>query len=208
MTGYRLYGWKNTAVLAVEAALAELGVAHEVITLDKAAGEHQTAAFTRISPRQQVPVLELPDGSTVTEVPAILAHLGDAFADRQLIPPPGSPARAQHDRWMAFLHANVYEAILRSVRPHRFTDDPAGEAAVRSSADKAARRDFAIMETALTPAPYALGDRFQILDIFLWTLIAWSDQDWLALNCPKLSAQFAAVSARPQMQDVARRHFG
>lgn len=208
MTGYRLFGWRQTGSMAVEAALAELGVVHEYVPVSRVTNENQTEAFTRINPRQQLPALQLPDGSIVTEGPAILAHLGDAFAERQLIPPPGSSARAQHDRWMAFLHANVYEGMLRGIRPQRYTDDPASAPAVKSAADAYVNRHFAILERSLTPAPFAFGADLQILDIYVWMLCYWMDQDWLRANCPRITGLFQAADARPHLRKVALRHFG
>ena len=53
--------------------------------------------FRAFSPAGQVPVLIHPDGTVITESPAILTHIADSFPAARLIPAPGSSARAFHD---------------------------------------------------------------------------------------------------------------
>jgi GST-like protein len=100
---YLLYGAKGTGAMAVEAALDEIGAAWEVVNLDRTAGEHLAAPYTGINPRQQVPALVVDGTLVLTEGPAILTWLGDRHATAALAPAPGSPDRARHDRWLAFL---------------------------------------------------------------------------------------------------------
>jgi glutathione S-transferase len=110
---YRLYGWKLTGSLAVEAALTEAGVEFEMIPINRRADEQLSEEYRRINPRQQLPALVLPDGSVMTEGSAILLHIADAFPHSRLAPSPGSSARAQHDRWLIYFAVNVYEGELR-----------------------------------------------------------------------------------------------
>ena len=95
---YRLYGSLGSGSAAVEAALAETGASYEVAVIDTKEDAHLSETFRRINPRQQVPALQLPDGSVMTEGSAMLLHLADAFPEADLAPRPGTPARAQHDR--------------------------------------------------------------------------------------------------------------
>ena len=65
MSKYKLYRWHNTGAVAVEAAFAEMGIAYDEALVDTSAGEHLSAEFRRINPREQLPALALPDGSVV-----------------------------------------------------------------------------------------------------------------------------------------------
>jgi glutathione S-transferase len=206
--GYRLYGWRQTGSMAVEAALAEAGIAHDFVPVSRKTDENLSAAYTALNPRQQLPALVCPDGTVVTEGPAILSHLADAHPAAGLIPAPGSGARARHDRWMAFLHANIYEAMLRELRPERYTDDPGGAPAVKSAATAYVQRHFEILDGQLGPGPYAFGDRMQMLDIYLWMLCWWVDADWLDGSCPAVARLRDAAQARPALSAVWDRHFG
>jgi glutathione S-transferase len=204
---YLLYGRTQTGVMAIEAALDEAKLPYRFISLAKPLTDADTAAFARINPRVQVPILIHPDGTIVTEGPAILHHIADASPQAHLIPPPGSSARARHDRWLAFFHANVYEGMLRELYPARYTDDPASAPALQSAATGYVRQHFQIFEAVKDSGPYLLGDAFTVFDIYLWMLCYWIDKDWLTLNCPRIARLWTTAAARPALARVAERHF-
>ena len=205
---YTLYGWPQTGSMAVEAALAEADIPHVFVAISRKTDENLQPAFTAINPRQQLPALVTPDGTVVTEGPAILSHLGDAHPAAGLIPAPGSSARARHDRWMAFFHANVYEAMLRELFPDRYTTDPAGAPAVSAAATGYVRHHFVIFDGQIGAGPFVFGDRLSMLDIYVWMLCAWVDADWLRAHCPAIQRLKTAADARPALAAVAQRHFG
>jgi GST-like protein len=205
---YTLYGSKFTGSCAIEAALAEAGIAHEFVTVSPKLGETRSEAFTKINPRQQVPVLRLPDGTIVTEGTVILTHIADAHPASKLAPPPGTPQRLQHDRWLAFCQANIYEGENRLWFPERYADDAWAVASVKRAAEKYVQRHFLILESELHNAPYVFGAGLTILDIYIWMLCQWMPQDWMAANCPKVKRLSDAVAARPLIAPVHARHFG
>lgn len=205
---YTLYESINSGSAAIEAALEELGAEFSTVIVTTAEGLHLTEEYRRINPRQQVPALTLPDGSVMTEGVAMLMHLADAFPDSELAPQPGSPARAQHDRWLLFMAVNIYEGELRKAYSDRYTDDPGGAAAVMSSAMAYVNRHYLILEETIGAGPYFFGDRFCMVDIYLWMLSYWLNQDWLAAHCPKVARLADTVRARPRILPVHKKHFG
>lgn len=208
MDPYLLYGRTQTGVMAIQAALDEAQVPYTYIPLPQPQTEAEKAAFTKLNPRLQVPILIHPDGTIITEGPAILHHIADAFPEARLIPPPGSTLRARHDRWMGFFHANVYEAMLRELAPARYTDDRATAPAVQSAATRYVRPHFTLFEAALDSGPYLLGDDLTVFDIYVWMLCFWVDRDWLALTCPRTARLWATANARPALVRIAQAHFG
>jgi len=207
MSGYRLYGFKLTGSCAIEAALAEAGVEHKFVPVNTKAGETRTDAFKAINPRQQVPVLQLPDGSIITEGPAILMHIADSHPDSQLAPPPGTSARGQHDRWLAFFHANVYEGELRQLFPERYVDDPTAAASAKRAADAYVERHFRIFDQVIDQAPFFFGVGLTVLDIYVWMLAQWTDQTWLVSECPRVARLSDAVASRPKIAPIHAHHF-
>lgn len=205
---YRLFGYKLTGSCAVEAALAEAGVSYDFVPVNTKAGETRSEAFTALNPRQQVPVLQLPDDSIITEGPAILFHIADAHPHAKLAPPPGSSARGQHDRWLAFFHANVYEGELRQLFPQRYADDPACAPSVKRAANAYVERHFLIFERELREGPYFFGGQLTLLDIYVWLLAQWMDGEWLVVHCPKVAGLTSAVAARPKLAPIHLWHFG
>lgn len=208
MAQYKLYGWRQTGSMAIEAALDEAGVAYDFVPVSRATDENRKEAFARINPRQQLPALVLPDGTAIAEGPAILSHIGDAHPGAGLIPAPGSAARARHDRWMAYFHCNVYEGMLRQLRPADYTADPAGAVGVKAAADAYVERHFRIFEAELGDGPYLMGERLQMFDIYLWMLNWWMDDAWLRAECPRIHRLGQTANARPALAAVAVRHFG
>jgi GST-like protein len=208
MGKYRLYAWRQTGSLAVEAAFAELGVDFDEVLLSRKTDENLTEAFRLINPRQQLPALQLPDGSIMTEGTAMLLHLADAFPEAGLAPKPRSSARAQHDRWLTFFQANIYEGELRKLFPRRYLDDEAAADSVRRAANSYVERHYMIFENCVGGGPYAFGGTFSMLDIYVWMLAQWMPQEWLAQHCPKVKALVDRVAKRPAIAPVHAKHFG
>ena len=208
---YRLYGRRQTGSMAIEAALNLIGAEWQLEEVASDPSEAERAAFQRINPRGQVPVLVHPDGTVISEGPAILVHLADAFPAAGLVPVPGSTARARHDRWLAFFHANVYEGMLREFYADRYTDDPAGVSAVQSAATSYVRRHFQIFEAEVAARigkGFCCGDRVAALDIYIWMLCFWLEDGWLAANCPEMHALWLRTRALPALLPVEQAHFG
>jgi glutathione S-transferase len=157
-----------------------------------------------------VPVLIHPDGTVITEGPAILSHLADAFPVARLAPAPGTSARATQDRWIAFFQANVYEAMLRELAPGRYTDDLAAGPAIASAATAYVRRHFLIFEAevALGHTPGPAGNTLSALDIYVWMLCFWLDRDWLAKHCPTITGSWEQHRRHPVLAPVEAAHFG
>lgn len=205
---YRLYGRAGTGSAAPEAALAEAGITFELIDVPSDRDAARLAGFHAVNPRGQVPALVLPDGSAIAEGTAILLHIADAKPGSGLAPPPGSFARAHHDRWLLFLQANVYEGILRLFYSDRYTADPAGAGAVSAAAEDYVKRHFELFEAELGDGPFTCGAGLSVLDLYLWMLAGWVDQDWLAAACPKVRRIADRVAGRPLVAPVQQRHAG
>jgi glutathione S-transferase/GST-like protein len=205
MPKYVLHGYPRSGSGAVEVALAAGSIPHEIRDLVPEAGDLSHPDFLALNPRGQVPVLVLPDGSVVTEIPAILLHLADADPDSGLAPPPGSALRAQHDRWLAFTHANVYEGVLRLFYSDRYTTDPAGGEAVRAAAEAYVLRHLEMLENVIGEGPFLLGRKPMAVDCLIWILASWLDPDQKTAM-PRIVALADAIAADPRMSAAARRH--
>ena len=205
---YKLYGTKGTGTCAIKAALAEADAPFEEIEITTKKKQHLTVAYRRINPRQQVPALMLPDGSIMTESAAILLHIADAHPEVGLAPPPGTPTRAQHDRWLIFLAVNVYEGELRKLYGERYTADDDGKGNIEAAARAYVDRHYVIVEEALGDGPYVFGDDLSVLDIYLWTFAHWHDPAWLGTNCPKIARLVHTVRMRPKITPIHKENFG
>lgn len=209
--GYVLYGRRQTGSMAIEAALALAGAPFTFRPVPSPASDEERTAYAAVNPRGQVPALIHPDGTVITEGPAILSHLADAFPTAGLAPPPGSASRARHDRWLAFFHANVYEGMLRELFPDRYTTDASGTVAISEAATAYVRQHFLIFEAELSRCPqvgFFCGEGPSALDLYLWMLCFWIDAGWLAANSPRLAAHWHRMRALEALAPIEAAHFG
>ena len=180
----------------------------KIIPINIRAGEQQSEGYGLINPTRQVPSLELPDGSVMTEGAAILLHIADSHPDSKLAPAPGTSERAQHDRWLFFFAVNVYEGELRKINPQDYVDSESCADAVKTAADRYVEKQYRIFEDALGEGPYTFGESFTVLDIYVWMLAQWMPTEWLEKECPKINRLVETAKLRTKIVPVQKWHFG
>ena len=101
----------------VRLLLALLALPYERVEVDIFAGDTLTDAFAALNPVRETPVLELDDGTTITQSNAILAYL----AHGTRLPPAERLEQAQVHQWLAFEQERVMGGIggPRFRRAHR-----------------------------------------------------------------------------------------
>jgi GST-like protein len=206
--GYILYGDRRSGSAIVEMALEEIGAPFEPrpVPLDDKA--QLAAEYRRINPMGRVPTLVLPDGTVVTESLAILLALEGRHPEAGLLPAPDDPARAVALRWMALAAGEIYPCVTRADYPERFSADPAHAPAIRERAREMARGIWRVIEAEAAPAPFVLGSRFSMADLYLAVLSRWmGGETWMLGNCPRVEGLARAVAARPAAGAAWRRHF-
>jgi glutathione S-transferase/GST-like protein len=206
---YKLYWSKMSGAMAPQALFEEIGASYEKIIIDLDQEENRSADFLAVNPMGQIPALVLPDGTLMTESAAMVLHVVDRHPEAKLAPPAGSPERARFERWLLFMASTLYSADLRTYYPDRFTTDPDGLEGVKAAAVADMDRYFAMLDDALNPGPYLLGERFSAVDIYLWMLAAWhpDPQQMLERN-PRVERLVALVQARPAIARIWPEHEG
>jgi glutathione S-transferase len=203
---HTLYGSRGSGSAAVEALLQELNQPFHNELLEKEADGQFPSWFRAISPRAQVPVLKLPDGSLMTESAAMMIYLADVFPEAKLAPAPTAPERAHYLRVLLFLASSIYSDALRVYYPDRFTTDLQGADHAKAAAERDMWRDFSILSAGLGKAQWFTGT-FSGADIYAATLISWcGDFDRLARDEPALFAHYTRVKARPLSGAVFEKH--
>jgi glutathione S-transferase len=204
---YTLYGDLGSGAFSAEAALAEAGAPYsfELVSLEK--HEQKQPAFLAINPSGKMPALRLPEGEIVTESAAILLTLADHFPQARLLPPQASNDRAQAYRWLAFMAGEIYPIVEIVDYPERFMPAGGDAKALRVIARDRIRARILLIERVIR-GPFLLAHGFSILDIYAAMFTRWSlEPDWKLANLPKLMALADAVSQRPAIAPVWRRHF-
>jgi glutathione S-transferase len=200
---YKLYARKGAGSAAVEALLVLLGAAHEVVQVDKNADGTFPAWFEAINPRAEIPALELPDHSLMTESAAMMIHLADAHPEAGLAPVVGTSARAQYLRWIAYMTSATYNSDLRMFYPQRYSTEPSHAEGIKAKAVIDLARDFDVFAAEMGKGPFILGDKISAADIYAAMLLTWSDDvAVLFAKHPKLKRLYDAVAAAPAVRKV------
>jgi glutathione S-transferase len=195
---HTLYTRPQTGGFVVHAVLEEAGLPYELVTVDTSRGDHETEEFRAISPLGRVPVLRLPDGSTMTESAAMCIYLGDLAPDARLISPPDDPLRPHFLRWLLFCAVNIYDADLRYYYADRHTTDPAAIESIKAAALADMDDLFAMLDKQAGSGDWCLGDTFSALDIYAAMLTYWHpDVPANLAACPNLARVSEQVKQRP-----------
>ncbi|TPM35597.1 glutathione S-transferase family protein [Mesorhizobium sp. B2-3-4] len=202
---YKLYTRPGSGGFVVEAALALAQVPFEHFDVPKT--DQPDPAFLAISPLNQVPVLTLPDGRSITESAAICILLAERHPQAGLAPAVDAPARAEFLRWMAFMSSVLYPAVLRFYYAYRYTADAEGTKAVKQAAVAEMDRGFAVVDAALRGRDWLAGDRMSLADIYLVMLVAWyPDIDKARAAWPDIERLWARLRAHPLMKTLNTSH--
>jgi GST-like protein len=204
---YTIYGDLRTGVFSSEAALAEAGADYsfERISIEKL--EQKAPAFLAINPSGKMPALRLPDGTVITESLAILLTIADRFPQSTLLPKPGSVARANAYRWLAYMAGEIYPMVEISDYPERFAS--ADAEALRAKAQARIQENLLVLEHAFE-GPWFLGE-FSACDIYAAMFTRWRASigcDWdREKNIPKLMAMAELLSKRERIAPVWQKHY-
>ena len=140
--------------------LALLARPYERVAVDLFAGDTLTDAYAALNPARETPVLELDDGTVITQSPAILWFL----AEDTPFHPDTALGRAQVVQWLAFEQERVMGGIgsarFRLATGRATADDPlvAGRLAT-------ARKTLDILAAHLAARDWLVGDRSTIADV-------------------------------------------
>ncbi|MFM2149395.1 MAG: hypothetical protein RLZZ187_1701, partial [Pseudomonadota bacterium] len=97
--------WTSTftsGTLAHQVA-AVSGLPFELRFISLRAGDHRKPDYLALNPKGEVPALQLPDGTVITEAPAIIQWFAEAAPESGLLP--RNPAqRIKGIEWLAWCH--------------------------------------------------------------------------------------------------------
>jgi GST-like protein len=202
---YVLYGDRRSGSATVELALAEIGAEAELRPVPLERDAQLAADYRRINPMGRVPTLLLPDSTVVTESAAILLTLEARHPEAGLLPAGEDPRRAVALRWMLLAASEIYPCVTRFDYPERFGADAAS---IRARSVEMAREIWHLIEAGAQPAPFVLGERFSLADIYLAVLSRWmGNEAWMPEHCPRIQALARAVATRPCLAAPWGRHF-
>ena len=155
----------------VRVYLAEKGVELDMVRVNLLDGENRTPDFLERNPQGKLPVLELDDGTNLTESLAIIEYLEELYPEPPMIgTTPQERARVRSVE--RFADVGVLMPIARAVHATRSPvglppNPPLAEAAL-----VALEMGLAQLDAHLAESPFLAGDRVSIADCTLWAALA------------------------------------
>ena len=159
--------------------LAEKNLEVETIQVDLMAGEQHTDSFKKLNPWGTVPVLELDDGSTISEITACCRYIEEVHPQPALM---GTTAKekAQIAMWDLHMESDGYQAAAATFRntakgfENRAATGPEPHAQIPELAErgkKQLRWFFNFLDIRLNVHEYISGKQFSIADISAFVTI-------------------------------------
>lgn len=199
----KLFYSPGACSLSPHIVAAEAGIALELERVSLGKTPHTTSSgtdFSAVNPNGYVPVLELDDGTRLTEGPAIVQYLADLKPETGLAPPAGTVARAQVQSWLNFIATELH----RMYSPWLFHPEY-GEQAQTVARGKIAGRLGYVDAQLAAGGPFLTGEAFTVADAYLFTVVSWSKIVNVDLaSFPSLRAYLERIGARPGVRDAMR----
>lgn len=176
----------------VELYLSLLGVPHELVHVDVAAGAQKQPEFIAKNAFGQVPVIE--DGEvTLADSIAILTYLGDRYDEAGRYWPRDALQRARVQRWFSVAAGPLASGpgAARLVKVISAKLDY--EAAVRT-----AQQLFGVMERELAAQPFLVGSQPTLAEVALYAYTARAPEGDVSLEpYPSIRAWLGRIEALP-----------
>lgn len=147
--------------------LAEKGVSIPRVEVDLAKLEHKTPEFSALNPFQTIPVLELDDGTMISESIAICRYVEELYPAPNLFG--ATPLeRATVEMWQRRVEWCLLlpiAQVFRHTHPHMAKMEEPQVADWAAANRPRALRNLRIFDGVLSDRPFIAGDRFTVADI-------------------------------------------
>jgi glutathione S-transferase len=164
MAGVKIYGVPPTRTFRPIWVALELGIEHELVPVDRAAGQNRTPEFLKLNPNGTIPVLV--DGDFVLwESMAIDLYLVKKYDNGKGLAPRDLKEEALVLQWTLFT-VNTLEqpaidwALNDFVLPADKRDAKVADAALAKM-----QAPLKVLDDALKTAPWLVGNRFTVADL-------------------------------------------
>jgi glutathione S-transferase len=180
--------------------LAEKGLELPKVEVDMVKGDNRTAEFLALNPLGTLPVLELDDGTVLTESIAICRYLEELHPDPPLFGVDPLD-RAKVEMWNRRAELEILvPATGAFIHGHKFWEGRRRQVPDYAVlARETALERFAWLDGELATREYLAGPRYTVADITLQCSLVLAKNTGLPVpeGCINLQRWFAAVSARP-----------
>ena len=191
----KLYYSPGTCSLSPHITLHESGLKFEhVLAPTKTHKLVDGTDYYTINPLGYVPLLELDDGTRLSEGPAIVQYIADQVPDKELAPANGTVARARLQSWLNFIATELHKGFSPLF-------SPGTPAEYKTMVIDQLRSRLKWVDGELAGKQYLMGDAFSVADPYLFTVTNWAPMVGVDISGLSHLAEFRArVAARPAVQ--------
>jgi len=166
-----LYFSPGACSLASHIGLEETGAPYEAKPILLAKQQQRTEDYLKVNPRGKVPALNV-DGKILVENTAILTYLARRFPEKNLMP--ADPAEeARGIATMCWFSSVAHPAFQRCMRPERFADGEAAQAAVKENGRKSFWANLQEIDSMFQGKQWIMGSEFTLVDGYALVFYGW-----------------------------------
>ena len=198
----KLFYSPNACSLASHIALEEAGADYELVLTSTRDGSVRKPEYLAINPKGRVPALQTERG-VLTESPAILSWIAQAYPEARLAPLDDPFAFAEMQAFNGFLSSSMHIMFALHWRAARFVEGEDHLAAVKAHAPKALAEQFRLVEERLKDGrTWVNGGAYTVSDPYLLVFTRWLDENGLGDldDYPNVKAHRARVETRPAVR--------
>jgi glutathione S-transferase len=170
--------------------LEEVGEPYAIKLIKLSAGDNMKPDYLAINPMGKVPALDH-RGTIITEVAAICTYLADAFPEKKLNIPIGTPRRGVYLKWLFFGPGCMEPAVIDRAAPRK-------EEARRAMLGYG---DFDttmnVVAKAVEKGPWLMGEQFTAADVVIGSHIRWGMMFKMLPERKEFLDYSARIAARP-----------
>ena len=205
MADYHLYAHRNSYAMTTHLMLEELGIDYDVTWFNVHHPEDFPADFLELNPNARVPVLITPDGP-LYESAATMMHLAEHHDSRFL--PTGGRQRDLALQWLFYLMSTLQPEVLIQFHPERyFPGDETMQQKILAASLRELEPVWRVIDDALDPGPYFLGDEYSICDMLFLMQAVWTEnQPPDLINYSNCRRQMRTAFQRPAVQRILSIH--
>jgi glutathione S-transferase len=183
----------------VRLLLRLLAIPFQRVEVDIVRGESRTPEFLRKNPEGRIPVLQLDDGTYLSESNAILCYLAEGTPWL----PEGKLARAQVLQWM-FWEQYSHEPNIATVR-HWIQHVGVPDEKLHQRKRELGVKALSVMERHLEGRAYFVGDRCTVADLSLYAYTHVAEEGRFSLaGYPRIQSWLDRVRDRPRFTPITQ----
>jgi|LauGreDrversion4_2_1035121.scaffolds.fasta_scaffold139078_1 glutathione S-transferase len=200
----KLYFLPYACCSSVHIILKEIKVEFELIYVGKNANEQIKSKFAILNSLKSVPVLELEDGTVITQCIAILEYLADQFPQYNLLGKIGSKERIEVIKWLSFVATDLHKSFSPLFQLEQIAvGSEVTQQNVRNWALANINKYFMILNNHLAANSYLAAERFSIADAYLFVVYQWTKYTGVSTqNYPNLSNYIERIARRNSIKSV------